>query len=160
MRYSLHLATAADDKRGAYAYCITNYKGEQARGVFVTAGRRRFDENYTAHVALQRALRHAARLGGIIQLTVVLDHSLIDAIGYELGGLEPPTYATLSRTTTRLTKRFTSCDLAAMSNEDDLQPGEATAADEALDALEHYRTLKGRWQLCRDAIVNPRKLIK
>ncbi|WP_339216719.1 hypothetical protein [Ornithinibacillus sp. FSL M8-0202] len=160
MRYTLYLSVATDDKRSVYSYTLTNFEKEIASGTFVTKGKRRFDEVYCGHVAVQRALRRAAKVEGVIQLTIVLDHELVNTIGFELGNVNPSLYPTLCRTSQRIMKRFAKCDLAAMELEDNMEPFEAATCDEALDSLEYYRTVKGRWQLLKDTILGSKNIIR
>ncbi|MFD1224860.1 hypothetical protein ACFQ4B_32600, partial [Paenibacillus vulneris] len=71
MNYTLYIASAADDRGAVYAWLLVNYEGVKASDVYFTHGERRFDESYCAHVALQRALRTAARQEGVVQLNVL-----------------------------------------------------------------------------------------
>ncbi|MCC2250376.1 hypothetical protein JUJ52_10405 [Virgibacillus sp. AGTR] len=160
MKYTLYLALATDDKRSVYAYTLANYEGEITSGTFITAGKRGFDDVYCGHVALQRALRKSAKEAGVIQLTVMLDHSLIDSIGFELANVNPSIYPSLCRTTQRIMRRFDKCELAAMGDEEDMQPYEVSVCDEALDALDDCRTVKGRWALLKDTILGSKNIIR
>ncbi|MBV2197260.1 hypothetical protein KQR56_05180 [Bacillus velezensis] len=78
MKHTLYIAKVGDEKRSAYAYIVTNYEGIQSAGHFITAGKRRHDGRLTDHIAFQRALRVASALAGVVDLTIVFDHSLID----------------------------------------------------------------------------------
>ncbi|MGQ8920966.1 hypothetical protein ACUUYQ_03675 [Bacillus halotolerans] len=130
-------------------------------GVFVASRRRRQDTSYCGHIALQRALRTAAKTEGVVSLKLVVDHPLMQPILFESMGIEEQKYPELCRTTNRLLKRFASHELAAsdFSGEDALWQ-EAATLDEALDALEQNRTIKGRWQLFCDRFFNDYKTIR
>ncbi|MCY8797797.1 hypothetical protein PNF29_04855 [Bacillus subtilis] len=161
MNYTLYLTQASDDRTTVYSYALHNYEGLQASGVFVATGKRRQDTSYCSHIALQRALREAAKMEGVISLKVIVDHPLMKPIMFETMGIDEQKYPDLCRTTNRLLKRFASHELAA--NEfvsDDAAWQEVAVLDEALDALEQNRTIKGRWQMIRDRFFNAHKTIR
>lgn len=162
MKYSLHIATVGDDKHTVYSYVISNYEGVKNSGVFVAVGERKNDESYCGHIALQRALRAAARQDGVISLlTINFDSSVFSPLAFEVMEMDPPLYPPLARGTQRLLRRFSSHEIAASSySEDDASPIEVSVLDEALDALEQARTIKGRWQLFCDRFFNPTKIIR
>lgn len=162
MRYNLYLATAGDDKHTVYSYVISNYEGIKDSGVFVAVGERRNDESYCGHIALQRALRTAARQDGVVSLlTVSFDSSVFNPLAFEVMELDPPLYPALARGTQRLLRRFSAFEIASSSyGDDDATPVEVSVLDEALDALEQARTIKGRWQLICDRFFNPTKIIR
>lgn len=161
MKYSLYLASAGDDNHTAYSYVISNFEGVKAGGVFIALGDRRNDESYAGNIALQRALRVAARLDGVITLHINFDLSVVNPLAFEVMEIEPPLYPALSRGTQRLLKRFSAYEIGSGEyGDDDASPFEAMALDEALDALEQARTIKGRWQLLCDRFFNPQKIIR
>ncbi|MDU7472105.1 MAG: hypothetical protein E7L01_01910 [Paenibacillus macerans] len=162
MRYTLYIAAASDDHRMAYAYVLADYSSVVAEGTFLTAGERKFDESFCGHVALQRALRAAAKSAeGVVDLTVMLDDNIANGVGLELLEVNPPLYPSLCRATKRVMKRFNQCNLAAMKKEDeDLTPEEAAAFDDCLDALEEARTVRGKWRLLFDIITGAGRIIK
>ncbi|MCY7827125.1 hypothetical protein P8879_10745 [Bacillus spizizenii] len=161
MKYTLYLAQASDDRTTVYSYALHNYEGPKASGVFVASGRRRQDTSYCGHIALQRALRAAAKTEGVISLKVIVDHPLMKPIMFETLGIDEQQYPDLCRTTNRLLKRFASHNLAASEFvSDDAAWQEIAVLDEALDALEQNRTIKGRWRLMRDRFFNIHKTIR
>lgn len=162
MKYTLYIAAASDDHRMAYTYVLADYKSIVAEGTYLTAGERKFDESFCGHVALQRALRAAAKSAeGVVDLTVALDENIANDVGLELLDINPPLYPALCRATKRIMKRFNQCNLAAMRKDDeDLSPEEAAAFDDALDALEEARTVRGKWRLFIDYITGASRIIK
>lgn len=161
MQYTLYVGAAADDKRAAYSYLLTNFEGVKGSGVFLTMGERRFDGNYCGHIAIQRALRQAAQSEGVIQLTVVFDETLAEDVGYEMLGVTAPLYPTICRTTRRLMKRFDKCELAAFKKDEaDALPQEIAVIDDAIEALEQARSVVGRLEFWRDFIITPKKIIR
>lgn len=165
MKLTLYIAKAEDDRLAAYAFTLTNYKEIIDSGVFIALGKRKEDESYCGHVAVQRALRRAVRShAGPIQLTIVFDAELIDdGIAFELLDVpgKVPLYPTLCRTTRRIMKRFQTCEVASMTeDESDLLPAEATVIDEALDAIYEANTVRGRLKVWRDTLINPQKIIR
>ncbi|WP_127509792.1 hypothetical protein [Paenibacillus humicus] len=161
MNYSLYIASVADDKRAAYSWCLVNYEGVASEGVYLTHDERRFDETYCAHVALQRALREAARQAGKIRLRIVMDEVVSGAIGYEILDANRPLYPALLQTTKRVLRRFDDVEFAAFRKDDaDALPEESAVIDDAMTALEDSRTLAGQLRLWRDLIVKPSKFIR
>lgn len=164
MKYTLFISKAEDDRHVTYAYAITDHVKIIDEGVYVAVGKRRNDDNYCGHIALQRALRQAIRkCEGQVRLTVVLDSEMIDDIAYDILGVagSAPLYPSLCRTTQRIMKRFASCELAAMTtDESDLRPAEASVIDEALNTLDNANTLVGRFKTWRDTVINPQKIIR
>lgn len=161
MNYTLYLTQASDDRSTVYSYALHNYEGPQASGVFVASGRRRQDTSYCGHIALQRALRAAAKTEGVISLKVIVDHPLMQPIMFETMGIDEQKYPGLCQTTNRLLKRFASHELAASEFvSDDAAWQEVAVLDEALDVLEQNRTIKGRWRTIRDRFFNAYKIIR
>lgn len=162
MKYTLYFAAASDDHRMAYTFILMDYKSIVTKGSFVTVGKRKFDESFCGHIALQRALRTVARSAeGIVDLTVVLDENVANDIGFELLDVNPPLYPALCRTTKRILKRFNNFAFAAMKkDEEGLSPEEAAAFDESVTALEEARTLTGRSRLLFDVIIGSNKIIR
>jgi len=161
MKYTLHLASVGDSDRTVYSYVISNFEGIKNSGVFVAIGERRHDESYCGHIALQRALRAAIKMEGVISLHINFDHSVFTTLGYELMDLEPVLYPNLARTTKRLLRRFESHEFGTAEYDDDnASISEAMVLDEALDALEQARTIRGRWRLFCDRFFNPTKIIR
>lgn len=160
MHYTLYIASAADDRRAAYAWLLVKFDGAIADAVYLTHGERRFDDNYGAHIALQRALRVVARQEGVIQLRVVMDETVANAIGYELLGAAPPLYPTLCQATKRIMRRFADVELASFRRDEaDALPQEVAVLDDALDALDRARTINGRLNLWIDAITRRKETI-
>lgn len=160
MNYTLYLTQASDDRTTVYSYALHNYEGPQMSGVFVATGKRRQDTSYCGHIALQRALK-AAKTEGVISLKVIVDHPLMQPILFETMGINEQKYPDLCRTTNRLLKRFASHELAASEFfSDDAAWQEVAVLDEALDALEQNRTIKGRWRMIRDRFFNTHKTIR
>ncbi|MBT2574868.1 hypothetical protein J7E26_13035 [Bacillus sp. ISL-51] len=161
MNYTLYLTQASDDRSAVYSYALHNYEGPQASGVFVATGKRRHDMSYCGHIALQRALRKAAKTEGVISLKLIADNPLMQPVLFETMGIDEQKYPGLCRTTNRLLKRFASHDLAASEfDNDDAAWQEVAVLDEALDALEQNRTIKGRWRMIRDRFFNAYKTIR
>jgi len=164
MRHTLYLAKAEDDRYGAYAYAITNFKGTVDQGVYIAVGRRKNDESYCGHIALQRALRQATKkCEGPVQLTIVLDDDLAECVAYEVMSVlgRSPLYPALCRTTQRIMRRFDSAEFAAMTrDESDLRPAEAAVIDDALEALEDAGSLMGGIKLRWQSIVRPKNIIR
>jgi|GEM_PF-4517103 len=161
MQHSLYIGSAADDKRTAYAWLLVNHSGVVASDAYLTAGERRFDENYGSHAALQRALRKVAQQEGVIQLRLVMDDTVVEAIGFELCDVQPPLYPTVCRTTRRIMQRFDKCELASFSRDEaDARPQEIAAIDDAIDALEQAATLPGTFRYWRDCLLRPNKIIR
>lgn len=162
MQYSLYIGAASDDKRTAYSWLFVNHAGVVASDVYLTQGERRFDENYGSHIALQRALRKAAQTAGVIQLRLIMDNTIAEAVGFELiEGIQAPLYPTICRTTRRIMRRFNKCELAAFKiDEADASPQEIAVVDDAIDALEQAATLAGTWRLWRDCLLKPNKIIR
>lgn len=162
MQHSLYIGAASDDKRTAYSWLLVNSAGVALFDVYLTQGERRFDENYGSHIALQRALRAAARQEGVVQLRLVMDDSVTDAIGFELvEGVQAPLYPTLCRTTKRIMRRFDKCELATFKrNETDAAPQEIAVVDDAIDTLEQAGTLAGTFRYWRDCLLRPNKIIR
>ncbi|GIP13990.1 MULTISPECIES: hypothetical protein [Paenibacillus] len=161
MKYTLYLAAASDDHRIAYTYVLADYKSVVAQGTYLTVGKRKFDESFCGHVALQRALRAAAKSAeGVVDLTVMLDENIVD-VAFELLDINPPLYPALCRTTKRIMKRFNKCELAAMKKDnEELSPEEAAAFDDCIAALEGARTVRGKWRLLFDIITGAGRIIK
>ncbi|MDO3682209.1 hypothetical protein [Paenibacillus ehimensis] len=160
MRYSLYVASAADEQRAAFSWLLADHEAVRARGVYLSHGERRLDGNYCGHVALQRALREAARQEGVIQLHVLLDETVADAIGYELLDVTAALYPSLCQTTRRVMRRFDLCELAAFKRDEDATPHEIAALDDAVDALEQARSISGRLRLWAGVLLNPTKIIR
>lgn len=161
MKYTLHLAAAGDSDCTVYSYVISDFDDVKDSGVFVAVGNRRNDESYCGHIALQRALRAATKMDGVISLHVNFDHTVFTTLGYELMDLEPSIYPNIARTTQRLLRRFEKREFGTAeydSNEAGIY--ETMALDEALDTLEHARTMQGKWRLLCDRFFNPTKIIR
>lgn len=160
MKYSLYLATAGDDKHTVYSYVITNYEGIKDSGTFIAVGERRHDESYCGHIALQRALRKAAKMEGVIHLHLNFDETLT-TLAFEIIGIDPPLYPALERTTQRVLRRFQHHEVGYGDyGTVDADKYEATTLDVAIEELEHLRTIKGNWQLFIDRFINPNKIIR
>lgn len=160
MKYSLYLATDGDDKHTVYSYVISNYEGIKDCGTFVAAGERRHDESYCGHIAMQRALRKAAKMEGVIQLHINFDSTLYP-LALEVMGVESALYPSLERTTQRIIRRFDSYEVGAGEYDiEDADIFQAAAIDEAVDGVENLRTIKGRWQLFKDRFINSHKIIR
>lgn len=161
MRYTVHLATAGDEKHTAYSYVISNFEGVKASGVFIATGDRRHDESYCGHIALQRALRQAAKMDGVIAVNINFDASIFNPLAFEVVGVNEPLYPSLARTTSRILQRFAKYDVQAGEfGADDADRFAVAALDNALDELEQTRTIKGRLQLFIYRFTNPQKLIR
>lgn len=164
MRYTLHIAKAEDDRHATYAYVLSNYSGIIDQSVYIAAGKRKNDESYCGHIAVQRALRQASRkCKGPVQLTIVLDDEMIEGVAYELLSVTgaAPLYPALCRTSQRIMKRFQTAEIAAMTADaSDLQPAEAAVIDDALEALEDASTLVGGLKVRWQTLVNPTKIIR
>ncbi|MHA7964962.1 hypothetical protein ACX93W_12535 [Paenibacillus sp. CAU 1782] len=163
MQHSLYIGAASDDRRTAYSWLLVNSDGVAASDIYLTQGERKFDENYGSHIALQRALRAVARQEGVIQLRLVMDETVSDAIGYELIDVlaQAPLYPTLCRTTKRIMRRFDKCELATFKrDETDATPQEISVVDDAIDALEQAATLPGTFRYWRDCLLRPNKIIR
>lgn len=160
MKYTLYLASASNDHYSAYSFLLTNYEGVVDEDVFIATGERRFDESYCGHVALQRALRRAAKVDGVISLRIVLDESVTDPLGYEVLDVVAPLYPGLQRTTSRILKRFSKAEFASTKKQDDALPEEIAVVDEAIEALEQVMTPIGKLKLFRDRFLNPNKIIQ
>ncbi|WEY99610.1 hypothetical protein P5634_17935 [Bacillus subtilis] len=106
-------------------------------------------------------MKAAAKTEGVISLKVIVDHPLMQPILFETMGINEQKYPDLCRTTNRLLKRFASHELAASEFfSDDAAWQEVAVLDEALDALEQNRTIKGRWRMIRDRFFNTHKTIR
>ncbi|MED4830391.1 hypothetical protein [Bacillus atrophaeus] len=161
MNYTLYITQVGDDWATVYSYALHNFEGRQANGSFVATGKRRHDNSYCGHIALQRALRFAARIEGVISLKLIVDNPLMQPVLFETMEIEPTLYPDLCRTTNRLLRRFASHELAASDfSGEDASWQEVAALDEALDVLEQNRTIKGRWQLFCDRFFNANKTIR
>ncbi|CAM5433783.1 hypothetical protein SAFG77S_08048 [Streptomyces afghaniensis] len=161
MNYTLHLASAGDSDRTIYSYVISNFEGVKDSGVFVAVGKRRHDESYCGHIALQRALRAATKMDGVISLHVNFDHTVFTTLGYELMDLQPALYPNLTRTTKRLLRRFEKYEYGTADYDaSDASVYEAMALDDALNTLEQARTIQGKWRLLCDRFLNPTKIIR
>lgn len=160
MRHSLYLAAAQDGQRVSIAYGLADHGGLWASDRFITAGPSRLDVNRAGHIALQRALRQAARHSGVVDLVLTFDGESMGEVGYELLGLDAPKHPALCRNTERILLRFNTVRFAAMNRGDDLLPEEAAVFDEALDALEQVRTLRGRLRLLLDTWTGNPKIIR
>lgn len=161
MRYALYIGSAADDKRAAYSWMLVNHTGVVASDVYLTYGERRFDENYGSHAALQKALRKVAQSEGVIQLRLVMDDTIAEAVGFELCGVQAPLYPTICRTTSRILKRFDKYELASFSKDEaDASPQEIAVIDDAIDTLQQTATLAGTVRHWRDVLLKPNKIIR
>lgn len=163
MRYTLYIASAADDKRAAYSWLLANHAGIVDKGVYLTQGDRRFDESYSGHIAVQRALRAAARQEGVISLRLSLDTTMAEAVGFEILDAmpQPPLYPALCRTTKRITKRFNAFELASFkADEADASPQEIAVVDDAIDSLDQARTWAGTLRVWRDCLTRPTNIIR
>lgn len=161
MNYTLHLAAAGDSDRTVYSYVISNFEGVKDSGVFVAIGERRHDESYCGHIALQRALRAATKMDGVVSLHINFDHSVFTTLGYELMELEPSIYPNIARTTQRILRRFEKYEFGTAEYDDEnASVYEAAALDDALDTLEQARTMQGKWRLLCDRFFNPTKIIR
>lgn len=160
MNYTLYLASASNDHHSAYSFLLTNYTGVVDEDVFIAVGDRKFDESYCGHIALQRALRRAAKAEGVINLQIVFDQSVTSPLGYELLGVSPPLYPGLERTTSRILRRFQKVEFASTKPDEDALPEEVAVVDDAVDALEQASTPIGRLILLRDRFLKPNKIIQ
>lgn len=161
MNYTLYLTQASDGRETVYSYTLHNFEGEKAAGTFLALGKRRNDMSYSGHIALQRALRSAAKIEGVISLKVIVDHLLLQPIVFETMGIDEPIHPTLCQTTNRMLKRFVSYELASADfSGDDATWQEVATLDNALDSLEQNKTAKGRWQIFRDLFFNSSKFIR
>lgn len=160
MRYTLYVASVGDDRHTAYSYVISNFEGIKKTGIFVASGKRRNDDSYCGHIALQRALREASKLEGVVTLRLNFDVALMP-LAFELMEVESPIYPPLFKTTERLLKRFDRYEMASGEYADDnASYFEVRTLDDALDMLESARTIRGRWQLFCARFANPNKLIR
>ncbi|MEK5500779.1 hypothetical protein [Bacillus sp. FSL M8-0168] len=161
MNYTLYLTQASDGRETVYSYTLHNFEGEKAAGTFLALGKRRNDMSYSGHIALQRALRSAAKIEGVISLKVIVNHLLLQPIVFETMGIDEPIHPTLCQTTNRMLKRFVSYELASADfSGDDATWQEVATLDNALDSLEQNKTVKGRWQIFRDLFFNSQKIIR
>ncbi|UMR27472.1 MULTISPECIES: hypothetical protein [Bacillus amyloliquefaciens group] len=159
MKHTLYIAKVGDEKRSAYAYIVTNYEGIQAAGHFITVGKHRHDGQMTDHIAFQRALRAASALAGVVDLTIVFDHSLID-LAFEMVEVERPKYPTIYQNSVRLTGRFQSHEFASTDfNETGACPEEVSVMDDAMEVLGNCRTFRGRLLLLKNCLFNNKIII-
>ena len=140
MKHTLYIAKVGDEKRAT----LTSLQITRAyAGHFITAGKHRHDYQLTDHIAFQRALRAASALAGVVDLTIVFDHSLID-LAFEMVEVERPKYPTIYQNSIRLTYRFQSHEFASTDfNETGACPEEVSVMDDAMEVLGNCRTFKG-----------------
>ncbi|MED3602048.1 hypothetical protein P4472_08840 [Bacillus subtilis] len=159
MKHTLYITKVSDDKRVVYAYLVTNYQGIKTSGLFVTAGKHKYDGSRTDHIALQRSLRAASELAGVVDLKIVFDQPLID-LAFEMVEVAVPKYPSLYQTSARLMGRFQSHEFASTVFTDmDACPEEVSAIDEAMEMLDGCRSLKGRLLLLKNYLIHAKNII-
>ncbi|MFD1225496.1 hypothetical protein ACFQ4B_36010, partial [Paenibacillus vulneris] len=89
------------------------------------------------------------------------DETVAEAVCFELLDLNPALYPSLCKTTKRIMRRFSSCELGTFKkDESDASPEEIAVVDEAVDALDQARSISGLLRHYADILLNPIKIIR